>query len=50
LFRHELGDRFNVFSAGSRPSFVRPKAIAVMVEIGIDISGRRSKGSCGGHA
>jgi arsenate reductase len=43
LLRHEAGDRFEVFSAGTRPSLVRPEAIAVMNEIGIDISGHRSK-------
>ena len=32
-----------VFSAGSAPAFVRPQAIAVLGEIGIDISGHRSK-------
>lgn len=43
LFRHEGGDRYEVFSAGTRPSTVRPEAIAVLAEIGIDISGQRSK-------
>ena len=43
LLRHEGGDRFEVFSAGTKPSQVRPEAIAVMDEIGIDISGHRSK-------
>ncbi|HEV3200935.1 MAG TPA: arsenate reductase ArsC [Bryobacteraceae bacterium] len=43
LLRHEGGDRFEVFSAGTRPSRIRPEAIAVMDEIGIDISGHRSK-------
>jgi arsenate reductase len=43
LFRHEGGDRYEVFSAGTRPSIVRPEAIAVLAEIGIDISGQRSK-------
>jgi arsenate reductase len=43
LLRHEGGDRFEVFSAGTKPSIVRPEAIAVMNEIGIDISGHRSK-------
>ena len=33
-----------VSSAGSDPASVRPQAIAVMKEIGIDISGHRSKG------
>ena len=43
LFRHEAGDAYEVFSAGTKPSPVRPEAIAVMNEIGIDISGHRSK-------
>jgi arsenate reductase len=43
LLRHDHGDRFTVESAGSRATFVRPEAIAVMAEIGIDISGHRSK-------
>lgn len=43
LFRHEGGKGWEVFSAGTRPSLVRPEAIAVMREIGIDISGHRSK-------
>ena len=43
LLRHEAGECFEVFSAGTRPSLVRPEAIAVMNEIGIDISGHRSK-------
>ena len=43
LLRHEGGDRFEVFSAGTKPSHVRPEAIAAMAEIGLDISGHRSK-------
>lgn len=43
LLRAALGDRFEVYSAGSRPSRVRPEAITVMRELGIDISGHRSK-------
>jgi len=43
LFRHYAGDRFEVFSAGTKPSVVRPEAISVMNEIGLDISGHRSK-------
>ncbi|MFZ3340898.1 MAG: arsenate reductase ArsC [Terriglobales bacterium] len=42
LLRH-AGDRFEVESAGTKPSQVRPEAIAVMKELGIDISGHRSK-------
>src|SRR5947199_10859368 len=43
LLRHEAGDRFDVESAGTKPGRVRPEAIAVMKEIGIDISKHRSK-------
>jgi arsenate reductase len=43
LLRQDAGARFQVFSAGTSPSQVRPEAIAVMREIGIDISGQRSK-------
>jgi arsenate reductase len=43
LLRHDAGDRFAVESAGVKPGHVRPEAIAVMKEIGLDISGHRSK-------
>ena len=43
LFRAEGGEGIEVFSAGTKPSFVRPEAVAVMKEIGIDLSGHRSK-------
>jgi arsenate reductase len=43
LFRAEGGERIEVFSAGTRPSQVRPEAVAVMREMGIDISCHRSK-------
>ena len=43
LLRHDAGDRFDVYSAGTTPSRVRPEAIALMGELGIDISGHRSK-------
>src|SRR5579864_9495680 len=43
LLRHDAGNRFEVFSAGTKPSSVRPEAIAVMRELGIDIAGQRSK-------
>ena len=33
-----------VSSAGSEPSYVRPQAIHALKEIGIDISGHKSKG------
>lgn len=43
FLRAALGDRFEIYSAGSKPSRVRPEAIAVMKEAGIDISSHRSK-------
>ena len=43
LLRHEAGASFDVESAGTNPSRVRPEAITVMKELGIDISGHRSK-------
>ena len=43
LLRHDGGERFEVESAGTKPSTVRPEAIAAMRELGIDISGHRSK-------
>jgi arsenate reductase len=43
LLRHDGGDAFAVASAGIDPSFVRPEAVEVMREIGIDISSHRSK-------
>lgn len=43
LLRHMAGDRFDVESAGTVKSFVRPQAIAAMAEIGVDITGHRSK-------
>ena len=43
LLRHDAGNVYKVFSAGTKPSHVRPEAIAVMREVGIDISGHRSK-------
>jgi len=43
LLRHDGGASFDVASAGTKPSYVRPEAIAAMHEIGIDISGHRSK-------
>ncbi len=43
LFRARYGDRFDVYSAGTERTHVRPQAIQVMDEIGIDISGHESK-------
>ena len=43
LLRHMAGDRFEVASAGTKPSIVRPEAIQAMKEIGISLDGHRSK-------
>ena len=43
LLRHDAGDRFEVHSAGTKPSHVRPEAIAVMAELGIDLTAHRAK-------
>ena len=43
FLRHLGGDRFEVFSAGIKPTEVNPLAIKVMAEAGIDISSHRSK-------
>ncbi|HUT38658.1 MAG TPA: arsenate reductase ArsC, partial [Methanoregula sp.] len=39
----KYGERFEVFSAGTKQARVSTRAIAVMQEIGIDISHHRSK-------
>ena len=44
ILRSAAGDAIQVASAGSKPAgYVHPMAIAVMSEIGIDISSHRSK-------
>jgi arsenate reductase len=43
LLRHLAGDRFDVYSAGTLPSGMSPLTVEAMREIGIDISGQRSK-------
>ena len=43
FLRHMAGDRFEVFSAGVKPTQVNPLAIKVMAEVGVDISKHRSK-------
>ena len=43
LLRAMAGDRIEVFSAGSEPSFVHPLALQVLYERGIDASQHRSK-------
>jgi arsenate reductase (thioredoxin) len=43
MLRAWAGDRFEVASGGTEASRVRPEAITVMGELGIDISGHESK-------
>ena len=43
LLARDGADRFEVESAGTKPGRVRSEAIAVMKELGIDISNHRSK-------
>jgi arsenate reductase (thioredoxin) len=43
LLKHIAQSRYDVYSAGTKPSIVRPEAIEALAEIGIDISGNRSK-------
>ena len=43
LLRHIAGDKFDVYSAGTIATYVRPQAIEALAEIGIDISDQRSQ-------
>ena len=43
LLRHLAGNNFEVMSAGTEATHVRPLAIRAMNELGIDISGQESK-------
>ena len=43
LLRFMAGDRMEAFSAGIAPQGINPAAVAVMGELGIDISGQRSE-------
>ncbi len=43
LLRHDRGHRFDVESGGTKPSQLRAEAVAVMREVGIDISAHRAK-------
>lgn len=40
------GEKYEAHSAGTKPSTVNPLAVEVMLEVGIDISGQRSKNVC----
>jgi arsenate reductase len=44
LVNHFLGDKWQAYSAGTQPAgYVNPLAVQVMLELGINISGHRSK-------
>jgi len=43
MVNHDLGDRFEAFSAGTAPRAPHPAALRVLAEIGIDHSLARSK-------
>ncbi len=43
IVNHYLGERFEAHSAGTLATFVNPRAVTVLQELGIDISRQRSK-------
>ena len=43
LLRHLAGNCYEVYSAGTEATSVRPEAIAAIAELGIDISGQESE-------
>jgi arsenate reductase (thioredoxin) len=43
LLKHITQSKYEINSAGTKPSIVRPEAIKALAEIGIDISNNRSK-------
>lgn len=43
LLKARFGDLYDVLSAGTNPTKINPYAVFVLKEIGIDISGQRSK-------
>jgi arsenate reductase len=44
FLRKYAGDRFEVHSAGLEPKGLNPLTVRVMEEVGVDMSGHRSKG------
>lgn len=42
IINHDFAGQIEAFSAGTEPHGLNPKAVAVMAEIGIDISGNSS--------
>jgi arsenate reductase (thioredoxin) len=43
FLQHICGHVYDIYSAGTKPSAVRPEAVTVLAEMGIDISHHRSK-------
>jgi arsenate reductase len=43
LWRHEAGDRYDVFSAGTEPKEIHPLTARVLQELSISLKGHRSK-------
>lgn len=43
LLRHLAGDQFQAYSAGTEPKGLARRTVRVMEEIGVDVSGQRSK-------
>ena len=43
LLREQAPHAFEAFSAGTEATGIRPETVAVMEEIGLDLSGQRSK-------
>src|SRR5690348_13735555 len=43
ILRHDAGDRFEPYSAGTKPTAVRSEAVEAMAEIGINIREQISK-------
>jgi arsenate reductase len=43
FLRHLYGDRFEAYSAGTAPGRLDPRAVAVMREAGVDLTGHRAK-------
>ncbi len=43
FLKHIAADKFEIFSAGVKPTMINPIVIKVMAEVGVDISKQRSK-------
>jgi arsenate reductase len=43
IWRHEAGDRYEVYSAGTEPKGINPRTGVVLKELSISLDGHRSK-------